>query len=83
MKLDLVNIGRIHLQPIELSSGSYNLNTLESLASAMKISAISVHNGAGLAYDYLNLKRIQNSVQNSSENHAVRDRITSTKCELS
>ena len=71
------------LQPIELSSGLYNLNALESLASAMEISAISAHNGARLAYDYLNLKRIQNSVQNSSENHAVRDRITSTKWELS
>jgi beta-glucanase (GH16 family) len=40
-------------QPIVLSPGIYNLNALESLASAMEVSSIAAHNSARLAYEYL------------------------------
>ena len=44
------------LQPIVLTPGLYNLNSMESLASAMEVSSIGAHNGARLSMDYLNRK---------------------------
>ena len=40
-------------QKIILAPGLFNLNSLESLATAMEISSISAHNGARLVLDYL------------------------------
>lgn len=41
------------LQPIVLHNGLYNLNAIESIASAMEVSCIAARNGARLAMDYL------------------------------
>ena len=48
------------LQPIVLAPGLYNLNALESLASAMEVSSIAAKNGARLAYDFLYSDGIHN-----------------------